>query len=113
MALKDLAYTADEIEKNKPKCCEVSQEYEGPKYPWGLSLHLENEVLTKLGLDVGKFKVGQKVPMTVLATVTSISMNETEHGKTQCLTLICGQIEMKTAKSNDEMAEELYGEKKS
>lgn len=111
MALKDLAYTAEEIEKNKPKCCDTAPEYEGPKYPWGLSLDLENATLEKLGIDVTKYKVGQQIPLNIIATVTRTSMSETEHGKNVSLGLTCGQMEFKAAKTNEEIAETLYDKK--
>jgi hypothetical protein len=111
MTLKNLAYSAEEIKERSPKLAETPPEYGGPKYPWGLSLHLDEGSMEKLGLDIAKFKIGQKVPLSVIATVTSLSMNETEHGKYQCMDLMCGQLEVKAAKSNDEAADELYGKK--
>lgn len=51
---------------------------EGPQYPWGLSLSLEQESLKKLGLSVGELEVGQEVSVIAKARVVSLSSNQSE-----------------------------------
>lgn len=47
---------------------------EGPRYPWGLSLTLDNEALDKLGLALPD--VGTKFTVMAQANVTGISSSE-------------------------------------
>jgi len=50
-------------------------EVEAPKYPYGLTLHLNNETLEKLGIKTLP-KVGQEVVLQGVGNVTSVSENE-------------------------------------
>lgn len=111
--MTDLAYTQEEMDKNSPKCCDTSEEYKGPKYPWGLMLCFDNDTLAKLGLDATKFSVGQKVPMTVIATVTQLSLSEDESGKRQSMNLVAGDIELsgEKKKTESELAAAMFGKK--
>lgn len=54
-------------------------EAEGPKYPYGLSLNLDNDTLAKLGIGTG-VEVGDEVTITAKAKVTSKSGYETMVG---------------------------------
>jgi hypothetical protein len=47
-----------------------------PRYPWGLSLTLADETLTRLGLSLPE--VDDVVTVTARATVTSVSANGTQ-----------------------------------
>lgn len=109
MALKDLAYTEEELTKNKSECCAVPANYEGPKYPWGLNLELDDETLNKLGVDITKFKIGEKVPIRINATVTGISINMREDHESKRVSLIAGEMEISKSKTVEEQAEALYG----
>jgi len=83
----------------------------GPKYPWGLELRLETESLKKLGLKATDFKIGDKVPMTVLALVTSISSSQSQNGPpSECVCLIAADITIGDSKGED-AAEKLFGKK--
>lgn len=104
----DLAYTATEQAENKDKYC-CAPDGSGPKYPWGLSLSLESATLKKLGMSVADFEVGATVPIAVMAKVTSISMNESaEGGKTECVGLICANMDFAEELSEGEKADKLY-----
>jgi hypothetical protein len=48
---------------------------DGPRYPWGLNIGLENDVLDKLGMDTLP-KVGDVVMVTAMAKIESVSMSE-------------------------------------
>lgn len=50
---------------------------DGPAYPWGLSLTLDNDALDKLDLDEDDFKVGATMMLVAKVEVTAISSNET------------------------------------
>lgn len=51
-----------------------------PKYPWGLSITLDQSSLEKLGLDVSDFKVDTYKMLIAKVEVTSISSNESKGG---------------------------------
>jgi hypothetical protein len=48
---------------------------EGPQYPWGLSLSLDNESLDKLGVE-NLPKVGATMRLEARVSVSSVSSNE-------------------------------------
>lgn len=52
---------------------------DGPLYPWGLSVTLDEEALDKLQLDLPK--VGTTVVLVARADVTSVSSNEGQDRK--------------------------------
>jgi hypothetical protein len=47
---------------------------EGPMYPWGLSLRMDQETLDKLGLDVPR--VGDLLHFCAVGKVTAVSQHE-------------------------------------
>ena len=52
---------------------------DGPKYPWGLCLNLDEQQLEQLGIkDLPK--VDSTVTLTAKATITSVSENQTQEG---------------------------------
>lgn len=75
----NMAYTKAELkERNSPKAC--SLEYGGNKYPYGLSMSLDNEALKKLGLkDLPK--PGTKMQLNATVVVTSSSLNQRQDGE--------------------------------
>lgn len=74
MALKDMKLT--KAESKAEDCCVPSDGDDGPKYPWGLRVDLDNTSLTKLGL--GLMPVGTTMMLTAQVRVTSNSSNERE-----------------------------------
>lgn len=54
---------------------------EGPKYPWGLQLRLENESLDKLGIKELP-EVGKECKVMGVAKVVSVEKRDQEGGKT-------------------------------
>jgi len=46
------------------------------KYPWGLSINLEKESLSKLGIDIKKMKLGATMTLSAQVEVSSISENQ-------------------------------------
>jgi len=73
----DLAYTPEE-QKERDKYAPMPSDYNGPKYPWGLSVTFDKSTLAKLGKSARDFNVGDEVVMEVKLRVTSISAYETE-----------------------------------
>ncbi len=54
---------------------------EGPQYPYGLSISLDNEALEKLDLSIADLEVGQTLALVAKVKVTSLSRNEHERGE--------------------------------
>lgn len=63
-----------------------------PKYPWGLCLSLEDETLSKLGIDGELPKAGDVIQFTALAKVTNSSTSESE--TTDGATKECRRVEL-------------------
>lgn len=72
-------------------CCSPSDG--GPAYPYGLSLYLNDETLTKLGMaDLPD--VGSKLQLTAIVEVTSNSQRQTQDGKTVNMDLQITDMEL-------------------
>lgn len=107
MKLHSMELTKEEREPKQASV--VSPESDGPLYPWGLGLHLDDQVLGKLKLD-GLPKVGTYVLVQARAKVTGAMENEHEHGKhrtaqLQIVDLGLGEVEEEKA----DPADKLYG----
>lgn len=81
--MKSMALTADEAKEEYGECapCSTSSEDsdDAPKYPWGLSLCLDEKSLAKLG--IGLIPVGTEVIIMAKATITGTSTRERVKGK--------------------------------
>lgn len=108
MALIDMAYDAAEAE-------EEAAELERPKYPWGLNLYLNEEVLEKLGMTREDFEVGGSMLMTARVRVTGINEREYEGSDPSCcIDLQIQKMELKSApaetpKGKDTLGGRMYG----
>ncbi len=83
-----------------------------PRYPWGLSLNLEDESLQKLGIDALP-EVGVTLSLTANVTVTSVSARDDQDGgKRRSISLQITDMALETpAKKNDgRSAEILFGQ---
>jgi hypothetical protein len=64
-------------EEAKEQCSPSTEE--GPRYPYGLSIHLDDDALSKLGVS-DSLNVGDEVTITAKALVTSKSGYQTMVG---------------------------------
>lgn len=63
-----------------------STEVDAPKYPWGLTLRLEDETIKKLGLDIKSFNTDTVVMVTAKAECTEVREEDRRSsGKSQSL----------------------------
>lgn len=77
--LINMARSAAEVKNDAPMPTAVGEsKYEGPKYPYGLCISLEDESLKKLGLDGDEPSVGDIIQFNAIAKVTNVSENESE-----------------------------------
>jgi hypothetical protein len=83
MALVDMAMSAEEAQEES--CCSPAasgSDPNAPKYPYGLSISLNEESMAKLGLTQMP-GVGTKVRITAECTVTDTSAYQTQGGETE------------------------------
>lgn len=100
--LVDLAYTPEEQKERAGKYSTMPSTYDGPKYPWGLELTLDESVLRKLGKTSRDFRIGDEIDLPVRVRVTRISAYETESGSDESVGLTVthmqGEAEDRAAK---------------
>ena len=78
MKLIDMKRSKSEMKKaDAPEVAGSSKE----KYPWGLSINLEKESLSKLGIDIKKVKIGSAMTLQAQVEVSSISENQNMEGR--------------------------------
>ncbi len=59
---------------------------DAPRYPWGLSLHLDEEALDKLGEDTLP-DIGTELMLVARVKVTGVQANESDSGKRRSVSL--------------------------
>ena len=94
-------------ESDRKKQMEPSIAYEGPKYPYGLSISLSEEVISKLGLD-SLPKVGATRTLVATVDVTSVSSNEHEGGKQRSISLQITEMCLEAEGDAEDAAKALY-----
>jgi len=72
-----------------------------PRYPWGLRISLTEKELAKLGLDCD-CEIGDVIDLRAFATVTSVSQNETEGGRTARVELQIEKLAVENEATEDE-----------
>ena len=75
--LKDMKMTKKETKEAMP----VVEKEEGPRYPWGLEVNLDNDSLKKLEMGVDSYSVGDKLAITAQGCVRNLSSNQYQDGK--------------------------------
>lgn len=110
--MKDMAYTTEELAAKQ-------KEYKGdkaigdmPKYPYGLSLYLNSDIIKKLGMETPT--VGQKITITAVAEVNGFSSHKQADGDTESTANIqITAMEVSPAAVDKAQAQEtLYGKTK-
>lgn len=78
--MTNLAMTPEEAKKEYGDCCVSPDADSLPKYPYGLTVYLDDDTLKKLGItDLPK--VGTALPATITFMVTGTSQRATQSGK--------------------------------
>lgn len=74
---------------------------DGPKFPFGLSINLDDESLEKL--EMTKLPtVGKEMTLTAKVKVTSVSAHDSEHGKDRSVGLQITDMALHGSAHNDE-----------
>jgi hypothetical protein len=104
MALVDMKLSKKE---SKEEVGLVSTKSDGPRYPYGLSLDLNDESMEKLGLSAKSFSVGESVVIKAKAKVKSLRMNQYEgEDKTESMDLQITHLEVVSSDKFEEAFKE-------
>lgn len=74
---------------------------DSPKYPGGVSLYLDDTVTEKLGLDVTKFKIGQKVKIIAEAEIIEVSSRKNQVGTDDTMNIQLVAMDIKPKAEDD------------
>jgi hypothetical protein len=80
----DLAFSAEEMKARESDNSPLS---EVPKYPYGLSISLDEKTLAKLNVEHSEWNVGDVFPVDVLLKVTGKNVSETADGEKCCINM--------------------------
>jgi hypothetical protein len=87
MKMNDMRVTAAEKAAREVKCAMRCDGDDGPDYPWGLSINLDQDSLAKLGITTMP-KLGDVLHIEGIAKVNSLSENSSEGSDdTRCVGL--------------------------
>ncbi len=107
--MKDMSLTADEAKEYNNICC--TSEGDGPKYPWGLTLNLENATLKKLGMD-DLPQVGTKMNMMAVVEVVSVGQRQERDGDRRTeLALQITSMELQRPQGDADLAAKMWPSK--
>ncbi|KAA3649389.1 MAG: hypothetical protein DWQ11_18780 [Proteobacteria bacterium] len=76
-------------------CCAQGEQ---PLYPYGLSLSLNSESMQKLGLSFDSLTIGQKMTLTAVIEVTSVSAYKEQEGTEANASMQITDMELAPAK---------------
>lgn len=101
----DMRKTPEELKDNSPMVTPDQN-----IYPWGLCIRLGNEEIEKLGLDC-ECEVGDMLPFSGLAFITSFSKNATESGESRNIELQIRYMSIASEEEENESPDALKSSK--
>ena len=99
----DLALTPEEIEEQQTLNTPLA---EAPKYPYGLSISLDEKTLEKLNVDHGSWEVGDMFPVDVILKITGKNVNESQDSSRVCINMQIVAMKAEEVPEEKEEAEE-------
>jgi len=93
-----------DLKKTKPEMKDEKKEYgigsaQVDEYPWGLLLTLNKDSLEKLGIDVSKVDIAQKVTLNCEASITAVSQSASKTNTDRSVTLQIQKMECSLGKT--------------
>lgn len=111
MPLKSMEITKSDI-KQKEKEREVMVSEDMPKYPYGLTLHLDEDVISKLEIDKLP-EAGEKKMLLASVEITNSGQEDSVKGKKRrSLVLQITDMTLEDIKEKKSMANKMYGDSK-
>lgn len=104
-SLISMARSPAEIKEEK---AEIVSDPEINRFPWGLSINLEDESLTKLGITTLP-KVGDMVQIVAVAKIDRVSESENNRGTDRSVSLQIEEMALEPAGPEKDAAEVLFG----
>ncbi len=105
----NLAYTPKELKEEKAEY--GSMVNEPPKYPYGLSVCLNDETLVKLGKTIADFPVGSSITLPCTLLITGVASRKDSSGdEEQEVNATITDMEIPSGPAKDP-AEVMYGKK--
>lgn len=89
----------------KQECSGIA--LEEAEYEWGTTLHLEGDVAKRLGLE--GIAAGEKVQLSGLGYIKSVSINDDKNGKTVSVSIQVTDLAVERVQQIDQ-ANVLYGQ---
>lgn len=106
MNLIDMKLSPEEAKEMDCSAGCLSAEDGGPKYPWGLTVSLDDATLRKLGM--GELpKVGEQMHLMAVVEVCSTSQHANQDGTDRCVSLQITQMGLEG--EGPQPAQVLYG----
>lgn len=98
MKMAEMELSKKEKKESMPTCASD----EGPNYPYGLCLRLDNAVLEKLGID-SLPKVGARMKVMAEGIVTSVSSHESKNRDDRNVEIQIQQLAVENDDDSDEL----------
>jgi hypothetical protein len=111
MPIKLVSMKIDPKSAEEMKESATSPMGDSPKYPWGLSVTLNEDALEALGLDDDLPKVDSTMMLYAKVTVTGVRSNESQNGSNQSVELQITDLCLEDAGSGKDPKTALYGDK--
>ena len=112
MSMKNMSMSNEEMKESQPTAINSADKQEGPMYPYGLNICLEDKSLQKLGVKQLP-KVGQSMLIRAKVDVSSISEYESiEGGNRRSMNLQITDLELVGVK-REVSADKLYSNQES
>lgn len=108
MQLVNMARTEEDKRKEKEEWSEPSTA-NMDDYPWGLSIHLDNAAVEKLGLTDKDFDAGQPVSLQAVCMITEDSVRTVNGVKKRSYTLQIQELGIEQAAASTDAVGALYG----
>lgn len=97
MRLRDMKLSKAEKAEHMP----MEAKYDGPDFPYGLRLHLDDDSLKKL--EIATPERGQEFRVVASGCVKSVSVSENEHGTSRHVEIQLEKLLLVPVKSEDEV----------
>ncbi len=79
MEMVDLKLSKQEMKEKEGPGVPTQGKPEGPRYPYGTRIELDNEVMDRCNMELSEYEIGDTVVIHAQAKVTSLSMDKSDY----------------------------------